>query len=122
MIILFIKKTLQIIAENKQQSLNLHHKKINFNNMKLVDKINNFPDVAESLLNTLGNGFTFARHEDRVFFYKVSTNDLLIPEVTTCIRIDNNLWVKLFHKGSPVPLPEWFRHGRNAKLTKKSIL
>ena len=33
------------------------------------------------------------------FFYKVSTNDLSIPEVTTFIRIENNLRVKLFHEG-----------------------
>ena len=77
--------------------------------------------MDESLLNTLGNGFTFVRHEDHVLFYKVSTNDLSIPEVTTCIRIDNNLRVKLFHEGSPVPLLEWFRHGWSSKLTKKYI-
>ena len=54
-----------------------------------LDNINNFSDGDESLLNTLGNGFTFARHEDHVRFYKVSTNDLSIPEVTTCIRISD---------------------------------
>ena len=39
-----------------------------------------------------------------------------------CIRIDDDLHVKLFYKGSPVPLPEWFRKGRDCKLTRKSML
>ena len=59
---------------------------------------------------------------DHVFFCKVSANDLSISSVTTYICIDNNRRVKLFHKGSPVPLPEWIRHGRNTRLSKESIL
>ena len=35
-----------------------------------LDNISNFSDVDESLLNTLGNGFTFVRHEDHVLFIK----------------------------------------------------
>ena len=47
---------------------------------------------------------------------------MLLPEVTECIRIDKELHVKLFFKGSPVPLPEWFQHGRDCRLTHKSML
>ena len=36
-----------------------------------LDNISNFSDADESLLNTLGNGSTFVRHEDHVLFYKV---------------------------------------------------
>ena len=30
--------------------------------------------------------------------------------------------VKLFKRNSPIPLPEWFRHGNDCKLRKKSAL
>ena len=46
---------------------------------------------------------------------------MLLPEVTECIRIDKELHVKLFLKGSPVPLPQWFRHGWDYCLTHKSM-
>ena len=52
-----------------------------------LDNISIFWDVDESLLYTLANGFTLVRHEDHVLFYKVSTNDLSIPEVTTCTAV-----------------------------------
>ena len=38
------------------------------------------------------------------------------------IRIDKELHVRLFFKGSPVPLPQWFRHGRGCRLIHKSML
>ena len=55
-------------------------------------------------------------------FYKLELNELSAPEVKECIRVDDELHVKLFYKGSPVPLPEWFRKGRDCKLTRKSML
>ena len=36
--------------------------------------------------------------------------------------MDDKLLVKLFLKGSPVPLPQWFRYGHSYKLTSKSLL
>ena len=30
--------------------------------------------------------------------------------------------VKLFYKGSPLPLPQWFHHGRDCDLTTKSVM
>ena len=35
---------------------------------------------------------------------------LNVPEVTDCVQVDQNLHVKLFCKGAPLPLPQWFRH------------
>ena len=55
-------------------------------------------------------------------FYKLELNELSVPVVKECIRVDDELHVKLFYKGSPVPLPEWFRKGRDCKLTRKSVL
>ena len=47
---------------------------------------------------------------------------LSVPEVTDCVRVDRDLHVKLFYKGSPLPLPQWFRHGKNCCLTRKSMM
>ena len=43
-----------------------------------------------------------------------------IPEDS--IRIDSELLVQPFFKGAPVPLPQWFRHGRDCRLSRKSML
>ena len=57
-----------------------------------------------------------------LFFYHLETNVLNVPEVTDCVRVDRDLHVKLFYKGSPLPLPQWFRHGRDCRLTRKSMM
>ena len=46
---------------------------------------------------------------------------LNVTEVTDYVRVDRDLNVKLFYKGSPLPLPQWFHHGRDCHLTRKSI-
>ena len=38
------------------------------------------------------------------------------------MRVDRDLKVKLLYKGSPLPLPQWFHHGRDCHLTKKSVM
>ena len=38
------------------------------------------------------------------------------------MRVDRDLHVKLCYKGSPLPLPKWFRHGRDCRLTRKSMM
>ena len=62
-----------------------------------------------------------SKRSDHLVFYKLEENDLSIPQVTECIRIDDKLHVKLFFKGSPIPLPQWFRKGHNCCLTRKSM-
>ena len=52
----------------------------------------------------------------------MSHSTLPILEVTECIRVNNELHVKLFYKGSPLPLPQWFCHGRDCCLSCKSML
>ena len=43
---------------------------------------------------------------------------MLLCEVIKCICIDKELHVKLFFKGSPVPLPlQCFRHRRDCRLS-----
>ena len=83
------------------------------------DKIKSFDDI-DSTLTPLG--YTFQKYDDHVVFYHLETNVLNVPEVTDCVRVDRDLHVKLFYKGSPLPLPQWFRHGRDCRLTRKSMM
>ena len=66
--------------------------------------------------------YLYAKYEDHVVFHKIVLNELHVPEVTACMRVDDKLHVKMFLKGSPGPLPQWFRYGHNCKLTSKSML
>ena len=84
-----------------------------------LDKIKNFKDIDSTLTPP---GYTFQKYDDHVVFYRLETNVLNVPEVTACMRVDRNLHVKLFYKGSPLPLPQWFRHGRDCRLTRKSMM
>ena len=47
---------------------------------------------------------------------------LSVTEVTDCVRVDRDLNIKLFYKGSPLPLLQWFHHGRDCHLTKNSMM
>ena len=83
------------------------------------DKIKSFDDIDSTLTPP---GYTFQKYDDHVVFYHLETNMLNVPEVTDCVRVDRDLHVKLFYKGSPLPLPQWFRHGRDCRLTRKSMM
>ena len=81
------------------------------------DLINKLSDIEESL--------SFARFlfkKNNVTFYKIKFSEKCAPEVTECIKIDKELHVKLFFKGCPVLLPQWFRQGTDCRLTRKSML
>ena len=67
-------------------------------------------------------GYLYAKYEDHVIFHKIVLNELHVPKVTACIRVDDEWHVKLFLRDSPVPLPQCFRYGHNCKLTSKSML
>ena len=62
------------------------------------------------------------KKEDHVLFYKLEFNDATVSEVTACVRINQDLRVKLFFKGLSLPLPQWFRQGRDTRLSSKSML
>ena len=40
----------------------------------------------------------------------------------THLKLHNLLHVKLFFKGCPVPLAQWFRQGTDCRLTRKRML
>ena len=88
---------------------------------KRQDTVKDFDDITDSLLKHLDHHFSFTRYEDHAIFYKIEKNDLSIPEITSCIRVDADLHVRLYHRGSPLPLPEWF-HRNSCKLTSKNLL
>ena len=84
--------------------------------------VESFEDINESLLELLDSAFKCSTYEDHVVYYKTVMDDLSIPQITQCIRIDSELHVRLFFKGSPVPLPDWFRKNSSSKFTNKSQL
>ena len=62
------------------------------------DKIKSFNDIDSTLILL---GYTIQKYDDHVVFYCLETNVLNVPEVTDCVRVDRDLHVKLFYKGSP---------------------
>ena len=83
------------------------------------DLINKLSDIEESISPV---GFLFKKNNDYFTFYKIEFSEKRASEVTECIKIDEELHVKLFFKGCPVPLPQWFRQGSDCFLTRKSML
>ena len=82
------------------------------------DEIKSFDDINSTL--TLP-GYTFQKYGDFVVCYRLETV-LNVTEVTDCVRVDRDLNIKLLYKGLPLPLPQWFHHGRDCHLTKKSMM
>ena len=83
------------------------------------DSIKKLSDIHENLAPL---GYSFQQRDDHVKFFNLVDNEMLLPEVAECIHIDKELHAKLFFKGSPVPLPQCFRHDRDCRLTRKSML
>ena len=67
-------------------------------------------------------GYSCTKYDDHVVYYKMEISEKSIPCVTETIQVDNLLHVQLFFKSLPLPLPQWFRNGRNCTLTSKSML
>ena len=44
------------------------------------------------------------------------------PKTLESIKVDSDLHVQLQYNGLPVPLPQWFVQGHNARLKKVSML
>ena len=58
-----------------------------------------------------------------LIFYKLENkNNISIPEVTDCIRIDSESYFQSLFKEALVPLPQWFHHGRDCRLSLKRML
>ena len=85
----------------------------------LLDAITKFDDLDSSLAPL---GFQCNKYDNHIVYYRMVESDLGASEVIECIRVDRDLHVKLFFRGSPLPLPQWFRHGTNCTLQNKSTL
>ena len=90
-----------------------------YNEFKRNNNIIGLESITES---GCPHGYLFAKYEDHFVFRKIVLNELHVPEVTACIRVNDKLLVKLFLRGSSVPLPKWFRHGHNCQSTSKIML
>ena len=89
---------------------------------KQMDTIQNIEDIDDTCIKSLGEGFTTLNRNGHLIIFKLETNIYNIPEVTHCIDVSTDLRVKLYLKNVPVPLPEWFRQGRNTLLTSKGMI
>ena len=84
------------------------------------DKISDFSSIGESLCPS---GYKLQIDKSRAVFYKSENCQTLdILTVTEAIVIHDDLHVKLFFSGSPLPLPPWFVQEKDCRLTKKSYL
>ena len=91
-----------------------------FDEFKDQDKIKDFASINESLC--LEN-YSLHMNGNKAVFYKIETSENFgIPFVSEVIAVDQELHVKLFSSGSPIPLPHCFTSGGDCRLTKKSIL
>ena len=62
------------------------------------------------------------RYEDHTLLFFIQYG-IMCPKVTSCIRIDINLRIQLFHEDSTVPLPKCFYDkGRLFKPTSFSMV
>ena len=80
------------------------------------DLINKLSDIEDSLSL---DGFLFKNNDT---FYKIEFSEKRAPEAPEYNKIGKELHVKLFFKGCPVPLPQWFRQSTYYCLTRKSML
>jgi hypothetical protein len=83
------------------------------------DKIDNFEDLNEGC-GPESN--LFQKFDDYCVYYNIEFSHNSPPQVRHSIIVDIHLHVKLFFRGSRVPLPEWFRKCHSCKLTRKSQL
>ena len=67
--------------------------------------------------------FQFKRFEDNVLYYNIVFDEQTqVPSTLESIKVDKELHVQLQSNGIPLPLPQWFVQGHNAKLKKISML
>ena len=122
---IFYPEESQLSAEPKYSPISVPRKSLTkrvyqqdqFKLSREQEKIKSFDDIDSTLTPM---GYTFQKYDNHVAFYHLETNMLNVPEVTDCVRLDQDLHVKLFYKGSPLPLPQWFCHGRDCRLTRKN--
>ena len=72
---------------------------------------------------TAPDGVQFKKSNDHALFYNlVFDKETKFPKILESIKVDSDLHVQLQYNGIPVPLPQWFVQGHNARLKKVSML
>ena len=72
---------------------------------------------------TAPDGFQLKKSNDHVLFYDLVFDEKTkFPKILESIRVDLDLHVQLQYNGIPIPLPQWFVQGHNARLKKVSML
>ena len=67
--------------------------------------------------------FSLKKTEKYILIFRIFFDEeTQFPSLRECIRIDRNLHIQLQFNGNPIPLPQWFINGHNAKLTRFSML
>ena len=82
---------------------------------KEQDEIRGFHNFTADLCPS---DYSFQLLDGNAMYYKLEYSSG-IPDVTEAIKVDQDLHVQLFYKGSPIPLPDFFRKGGDCKLKKK---
>ena len=70
------------------------------------DSIKKLSDINENLAPP---GYSFQQRDDHVKFFKLVDNEMLLPEVTECIRTDKELDVKLLTSTFTSVVSTWSR-------------
>ncbi len=88
---------------------------------RLDDRIESFEQLDATYAPS---GFIFEKGDRCIVYYEKNIDELGIPFVNASIRVDEDLHVKLFLKGNPVPHPQWFRKNNHTdcKLTSRGQL
>ena len=88
---------------------------------KQMDTKHNLEDIDNTCIKSLGEEFTSSNRNGYLIIFKLETNISNVSEVTHCFDVSTDLRVKLYIKNVSVPLPGWFRQGRNTFLTSKAM-
>ena len=84
------------------------------------DTISDFSILTE---NHSPEGFQCKKSPECIIYYNlVFDQETNFPNIFESIKVDSQLHVQLQYNGNTVPLPPWFVEGRNAKLTRISML
>ena len=93
-----------------------------FKQFKEMDIIRSLGDIDEACVRSLGEEFSLIKKKNHIVIYKIETNSSNIPEITSSIKVSEDLRVQLFHKNAPISLPAWFWEGQNTYLTSKTMI
>ena len=72
--------------------------------------------------NMILSGFVLTQYAEHFVMYELKPSELSVPAIQSCLRVDSDLHVKLFCKGSPIKVSEWFRKRRDCRFTRRCRL